>query len=373
MNLKRKTYIFIFKYNILHYIKFRNTFFFIKNNNKNFEFSRTHLNVLYKSFFDSRCDVNPYSYDHCEPDKGYERIKEQHRELYKKFERNLKLITNKTEYYKDYETDNDKLCFYLKYWFYDQLFVHNFRDPDIDEFLKLWNERKGQKCANCQCEFNVKIMKEIKILKNIYDYFLFLDAFKDRNKISTEISKRTYCKYVHAGSISRSMYVDTCASKTSSFCKEFNNYIKAYVELNENSSILCQEDASSDVFHYDLAQRLKLNMKFKEEEEDKEDDLVQEGEKGVQKGDSYPSLPAATLANSISTGDVVGQNLHLSQEQNAQGDTDLLDPYSSNDGKSTGTIISASSVGTVGFLFLLYKVNIRIINKYEYYRVFFQN
>ncbi|CAG9472700.1 unnamed protein product [Plasmodium vivax] len=304
-----------------------------KNNS---EFSRTHLNVLYKSFFDSKCDVNPYSYDHCEPDKDYERIKEQHRELYKKFERNLKSITNKTEYYKNYETDNDKLCFYLKYWFYDQLFVHNFRDPEIDELLKLWNERKEQKCPDCQCEFDVKKMEEIKILKNIYDYFLFWDAFKDKSKISTEISRRTYCKYIDAGNISRSMYELICESNKRSLCEEFNKYLKEYVELNDKSSILCHEDASSDVFNYDpqvLAQRRNLNIAHKEEEEDKDKDFGLQWEEDLKEG----------------------QDLHLRQEQKSQSVTEHSVTDSSNDGKSTGTIITTSSVGTVGFLFLIYK------------------
>ncbi|SCA60575.1 Plasmodium vivax Vir protein, putative [Plasmodium vivax] len=96
-------------------------------------------------------------------------------------------------------------------------------------------------------------------------------------------------------------------------------------------------------------------MKFKEEEEDKEDDLGPEGEKNLQKGDSSPSLTAVTLATSISPDDVVVHDLQPDLHQNSQGVTEHSVPDSSKDGKSTGTIISASSVGTVGFLFLLYK------------------
>ncbi|GAB69623.1 hypothetical protein PCYB_003720 [Plasmodium cynomolgi strain B] len=213
----------------------------------NSEFSQTNLNVLYKAFFNNECSGNSYSYyDYCEQDESYE-LKDQHRELYKKFERNLKLITNDTDYYGRYGTDNVKLCFYLKYWFYDQLIVNNFTNENIAKILKLWNERKEKKCANCDCEFDVKNLYEIKILKNIYDYFFFLDAYKDISKISTKISKKNYCKYVALGSTYLSTYEKNCKSDNGSFCKEFKKYIKKYVKLDDKNYITC-DDASSNAF-----------------------------------------------------------------------------------------------------------------------------
>ncbi|KMZ83407.1 hypothetical protein PVBG_06049 [Plasmodium vivax Brazil I] len=216
----------------------------------NIEFSETHSNVLYKAYFDIDCHRNSFHNDHCEPDISYDHINKQHIELYKKFERNLKLINYNTENYKSYEENKDKLCFYLKYWFYDQLIVNKFTDAEIAQFLELWNKRKEQKCDNCQCEFNVKKLDEIKILKNVYDYFLFLQAYKDTSGISSKISKKSYCNYVALGNTKRTIYEDSCKLKKIPFCEEFKKYIQKYVKLNENSSILCDEDTSSDVFNY---------------------------------------------------------------------------------------------------------------------------
>ncbi|KMZ92285.1 hypothetical protein PVMG_03640 [Plasmodium vivax Mauritania I] len=341
----------------------------------NIEFSETHSNVLYKAYFDIDCHRNSFHNDHCEPDISYDHINKQHIELYKKFERNLKLINYNTENYKSYEENKDKLCFYLKYWFYDQLIVNKFTDAEIAQFLELWNKRKEQKCDNCQCEFNVKKLDEIKILKNVYDYFLFLQAYKDTSGISSKISKKSYCNYVALGNTKRTIYEDSCKLKKIPFCEEFKKYIQKYVKLNENSSILCDEDTSSDVFNYAI--RPEQNMKLKEEEEDTDTVLGPQGNEDSEQGDFslshslLPSLTFRTFAISTSHDVFVGPDLHLSQEQNARGTTGLLVPHSSDEGKSTGTIISTSSVGTVGFLFLLYKVNKRIIN--EYYTVFFQN
>ncbi|CAG9480126.1 unnamed protein product [Plasmodium vivax] len=69
--------------------------------------------------------------------------------------------------------------------------------------------------------------------------------------------------------------------------------------------------------------------------------------------DGLPNIPP--FSSFRSKDDALGQDLQPGHDQNAEGDTDLLVLDSSDDGKSTGTIISTSSVGTVGFLFLLYK------------------
>ncbi|KMZ83209.1 hypothetical protein PVBG_06338 [Plasmodium vivax Brazil I] len=199
----------------------------------NLEFSQTHINVLYKSFFDSPCHDNSYSYDHCEPDKSYERIKQQHRELYKKFERNLKIITYKTEHYENFETNKDKLCFYLKYWFYDNLISKSVTQDEFENFLALWNEQKSEKCKECDCQFEINKISAIKELKSIYDYFLFTDAYKKISKINNEISKKIYCQYIDNAKIKYSLDKEICAKRSDHYCREFKKYIEKYLVQNQ--------------------------------------------------------------------------------------------------------------------------------------------
>ncbi|GAB69655.1 hypothetical protein PCYB_004040 [Plasmodium cynomolgi strain B] len=222
------------------------------------------------------------------------------------------------------------LCIYLKYWLYDQLIERQVNQDDFTSFFNHWNKQKNEKCSDCECEFPIKEFSEIIQIKSIYDVFLFWDSYNDKNKMNKVISNMEYCKYIDESKILYDLYKVMCKSDNNSLlCKEFNNYIIPHLKIDDNFNIICKMEEELD--------RNNLH--------------------GIK-------LYCYNLQN---------QNLKPSYEQSSKSVTHDLAPDSTNDGKSTGIIISSLSVGTVGFLFLLYKVNRRNIYKYEYYRVFVLN
>ncbi|KMZ95102.1 hypothetical protein PVMG_05974 [Plasmodium vivax Mauritania I] len=282
---------------------------------------------------------------------------------------NITSISNESiDAYKHIEKNKSKLCIYLKYWLYDQLIKRQVNQDDFTKFFNLWNERKAVKCSECECEFPIKEFSEIEQIKKIYDFFLFWDSYKDKKKLINEISNKEYCEYINDSKILYYSYQMMCDNgKDSLLCNEFNKYINPNLEIDDDFYIICNKELSDrdDWPDENLVRSLLLGRR-----EEKDDRVDQEEEEKDTGRDPPPHFPSPS---SFSSTDDVVQDLQPGHEQNAQGVTDLQVPDSSDDGKSTGTIISTSSVGTVGFLFLLYKVNKRIINKYEYYRVFFQN
>ncbi|GAB69458.1 hypothetical protein PCYB_002070 [Plasmodium cynomolgi strain B] len=128
------------------------------------------------------------------------------------------------------------------------------------------------------------------------------------------ISNKEYCNYIDVSMKEYNLHQKNCEiENNSSICNEIIKYIIPHLKIRDDFIIKCDTEEASDTnTHND-------------------------------------------------------QDLQHSPEQNPESVTDLLVPDSSNDGKSTRAIISASFAGTVGFLFLLYKVieeiliNIKII------------
>ncbi|KMZ76792.1 hypothetical protein PVIIG_05393 [Plasmodium vivax India VII] len=314
--------------------------------------NRSNINKLYVAFFDHDCYGREGGYLYCSPDSSYGSIPSYLWDLYKKFERNITSICGESsDAYDDIEKNKDKICIYLKYWLYDQFIKRQVNQENFTNFFNHWDKQKAKKCPECKCEFPIKELSEIKQIKKIHDVFLFWDSYNDKDKMKNVISNMEYCKYIDECKILYYSYQMMCEKGNNSLlCKEFNNYIIPHLKIVENFDIICKKEVSA---RDDWPENDRAGQE--EGEEDTEDDLP-------------PHIPSSSSFRST---DDVGQDLPLKQEPNEQGVSDPLVPDSSEDGKSTGTIISTSSVGTVGFLFLLYKVNRIIIN--EYYRVLFQN
>ncbi|VUZ99876.1 PIR protein [Plasmodium vivax] len=335
---------------------------FVKNNE---DLNISNINKLYVAFFDDDCYGSVARYLHCSSDNSYESILPSLFDLYKKFERNITSISNESiDAYKNIEKNKSKLCIYLKYWLYDQLIKRKVNQENYTKFFNLWNERKAVKCSECECEFPIKEFSEIEQIKKIYDFFLFWDSYKDKEEIINVISNKEYCKYIDASKSLYYLYQMKCEKDNNLLlCKEFNKYIFPHLKIDDNFNIICKKEVSDPddwpVFspyfsNYNADDDLDRSLlQGRREEKDGRVDL-EEGVRNTGR-DSPPPPTVPPLLTSTSPEVTLDQDLQTGHDQNAEGDTDLLVPDSSNDGKSTGTIISTSSVGTVGFLFLLYK------------------
>ncbi|SCA59817.1 Plasmodium vivax Vir protein, putative [Plasmodium vivax] len=327
------------------------------------ELNQTSLYAVYQAYFNSECDTFNGAYAYCTPDENYAPLSNRLIDLYKKFVRNLELISDVKEKALDrLEKSQDKLCLYLKYWFYDNLISESVTEAEFKNFLSLWNEQKSKKCKDCNCHFEINTISAIKELKSMYDYFLFTDAYKKISKINNEISKKIYCEYIYSAKVNYALIKDTCAQKSNPYCRELKKYIEKYLVVDEDSSIICNNEENTDTYTQTakhLDQKLSIGPLSETFKGDKD-----EGADGESEVDGYRSFGLPNLPNQHSShgdlpklpDDAVTQDLPQGPtEDNTHGVSDNSITDSADESKSTGTIISASSVGTVGFLFLLYK------------------
>ncbi|KMZ82423.1 hypothetical protein PVIIG_06053 [Plasmodium vivax India VII] len=115
---------------------------------------------------------------------------------YNKFERNFSLISDETnEFFHKIERNKNKLPFYLKSFFYDQLISNNVTDLVYKAFLNFRDIKKKENCKKLEdeSEFSLKIMSVIKILLEII--LNFINYFNQREKANTR--ERTINQVFH--------------------------------------------------------------------------------------------------------------------------------------------------------------------------------
>ncbi|KMZ96181.1 hypothetical protein PVNG_06261 [Plasmodium vivax North Korean] len=346
----------------------------------------SYLNTFYQSYFNISCEDRTYSNYYCSPDTNFETLPSHLWELYRKFERNLKLIWEVgVTVYDRWETDKKKLCFYLKYWIYDQLISEKITEKQFTEFFNLWNERKSKKCPKCECEFKIINFSQVKLLKNAFDYSLFLKAYKKTAKINDQIFNKNYCKYIEDAKAIYSLLGDTCKKKKNAeYCKEFEEYVLPYINYEESetyedvekdeiteveedteegedlSGISCNTDLRYDL---DAEDSVKLEKALRKIESQKkteplkdpdevkaQGDIDQETEARVGNHASLLPLEKGTYtAHEVSyNGLPIGGDGMINQ---------ILGSNSPENGNPIKTITSASLVGVPSIIFLLYKVN----------------
>ncbi|KMZ83411.1 hypothetical protein PVBG_06273 [Plasmodium vivax Brazil I] len=143
---------------------------------------------------------------------------------------------DKKEVYDIWEKDKKKLCSYLKYWLYDQLISEKITEKQFTEFFNLWNERKSKKCPKCECEFKIINFSQVKLLKNAFDYSLFLKAYKKSAKINDQIFNKNYCKYIAEAKAIYSLLELRCEKNYTEHCKEFKEYVLPYINYAESKT-----------------------------------------------------------------------------------------------------------------------------------------
>ncbi|SBT72746.1 Plasmodium vivax Vir protein, putative [Plasmodium ovale] len=224
---------------------------------------------------------------------------------------NLRRIRNYERiFFLDINYNENEVYTYFKYWFLDQILDKDFNDEEITTLFERLNQKK-EKFRNARCEFYTMKLDEIKIMKKIYDYYAFYNAYNgEHEKINEKISKSQYCEYIKSGILYSEYYHTTCAESPysgESLCKEFNKYIKNHIKFEENtlSSIKCVADQSP------LIENKKLEYKFSDDKQ-------------------------------------------LPESEDAEVDSQTTED-SGLTGSSMATVLPVSFVGTFSVLFLLYK------------------
>ncbi|KNA00990.1 hypothetical protein PVNG_03097 [Plasmodium vivax North Korean] len=317
---------------------------YIKNN----ELDDTNLIRLYKSFFQEECNKH-YGYNfYCDTDGSEKKLPSTLWELYKKFERNVKLIQEKTEIFSVWEKEKKKLS----------------------------------KCPRCECEFNISSFYHIKQLKRAYDYFLFLNAYKDTRTISKHIADKNYCTYIENTKYIYSSLEYICKDNLAPYCKEFIDNELPPIKEDDNSSISCNASITVDTDLEKGSQGFKgphhkLHPGRIEEQGPNVDvegttgrtDTVQEVA-GAKLGSAPEKEPERTLGSNpeeelSSHGPIlqpqkedVGPHPYFSGGL-PDGEGDKVTPHlgisSDGNGSPIKTITSASMVGIPSIIFLLYK------------------
>ncbi|KMZ90577.1 variable surface protein Vir21 [Plasmodium vivax Mauritania I] len=344
----------------------------------NQELKNTDLYTFYHYHFDKICDNTPKSLYFCDPFNGDKSLDLSLQEFYRKLERNLKLIPQlSAKSDEEISVDKHKLCFYLKYWFYDRVIAKEIDSTQITQFLSIWELNKREKIF--ECEHDVKSLPNIKVLKQYYDYYLFLDAYKNIDNLSKEICYKVYRKYLEDARASYSLFTTKCsnngADAAKGYCKEFNKYIKQYLTIDEESSISCQADELTeeevDNSRQGEAQdlgKISAPRDRRGDEEDKDDDdndddegaeAVTEDQAQEEEEEEEPQEEEGGMdLRSLST-----MGPHIAGHYMPHGSTETKQlmsmthssPTSEGTSRKTSTVASVSSVG-IGFtLFLLYK------------------
>ncbi|CAI7723941.1 Plasmodium vivax Vir protein, putative [Plasmodium vivax] len=322
--------------------------FLPKDDFESSELKETTLYKLYKPYFDTECVDLADSYGSfvtCYPDGLEGTLPSNLRELYKKFERNLILLCDKSkEFTVPWENNEGKLCFYLKYWIYDQLISNNVSQDEFSQFFKHWNENKGKIYSDCDCKFNITHFRNVKLLKKIYDYFLFLEAYEKTDKINEKVSNMNYCKYIEDAKAVYTTYPSICETSNTETCQEFKKYISPYIKEDDDTSILCKTDLTyiPDQEELQEAEELLKKLAERKEKEQREYDQLEGAE------DAVLSIPLGNRGSD-----------HVLPDTFPGRDGFMLSPGSGTgsegNGSPTKTIASASLVGVPSIIFLLYK------------------
>ncbi|SBT02574.1 PIR Superfamily Protein [Plasmodium ovale curtisi] len=204
----------------------------------------TLLHKFYNEFEDASCKAGDTE-EYCKVN-NYKLENERSKELYEKLVINLKNISNKKLKIDYQDVPDNKLCIYLRYWFYDWLVSENFNDSTINKLINILEEQKDNIYSGFNCEFYKMKLEVVKFIKALYNYFLFYDRTKvQKKKIKDDpIFKSEYCNYIKNSNFVYTTIEASCArSSKISYCNDFNKYIKNFIDFDDElESITCNDD-----------------------------------------------------------------------------------------------------------------------------------
>ncbi|SBT83504.1 PIR protein [Plasmodium ovale] len=203
---------------------------------------------LYNYHFQSECKDDVETENFCQVKQNHKFEDTQVENFYNKMIVNLKKILVKEKYFQDIDNNQIKLCTYMKYWIYDQIISKGFIDSQLIKLFNAWNSEINVFRTNSPCELYVMNLRQIKEIKPLFDYFILYDRNEKKKIASDKILLTQYCKYFKNSHYLYSFKDVQCTnSEISPLCKEFNQYLKKFIDYNEDVSFSCDDETQINV------------------------------------------------------------------------------------------------------------------------------
>ncbi|SBS84723.1 PIR Superfamily Protein [Plasmodium ovale curtisi] len=140
---------------------------------------------------------------------------------------------------------NHKSCVYYKYWFYHKIINHNSDEIDIKKLYQVWNQNTNviyNIIYKEPCKFHAKSLEDVKILKVLYDYALFLNNTEDKCNLLNEIKNCEFCKFLknYLDSTFKNKKFTCTTSSPYALCMEYNEFLNEFFDFNELLSLSCE-------------------------------------------------------------------------------------------------------------------------------------
>ncbi|SCA60424.1 Plasmodium vivax Vir protein, putative [Plasmodium vivax] len=204
---------------------------------------------------------------------------------------------------------------------------------------------------------------DVKHLKKAFDYFLFLDAYKDTTTINTHIADKNYCEYIKDAKVVYSSYLSDCGGPINKKCEEFMKYIAPYKKTDDSQVV----KGPGHKLHLDRIEeggpvvQVARTMATTETEQKTAGSKLgppQEKEpESMLKSGTAKELPPPGPNLDVQKEDYGAHGYLSSGLHEVEGDrvNSHLGTSSEGNGSHIKTITSASMVGVPSIIFLLYK------------------
>ncbi|SBS91970.1 PIR Superfamily Protein [Plasmodium ovale curtisi] len=142
---------------------------------------------------------------------------------------------------------NHKPCVYYKYWFYHKILNHNSEEIDFVKLKEIWSTNTIAIYgifSPKHCKFHANSMEDVKIQKVLYDHIFFSNRTEDKYNLIKKIQKCEFCKHLKNYLNRIFKYKPIACNTMSSYaiCMEYNNYLTNIINLDELSSLACDND-----------------------------------------------------------------------------------------------------------------------------------
>ncbi|SBT55991.1 PIR Superfamily Protein [Plasmodium ovale wallikeri] len=145
------------------------------------------------------------------------------------------------------------LCVYYKYWFYRQIINSELGEKDVEE---LFREFRMNKLAIIEslydpCKINTKTLKDVKIIKALYDHILFPSSEDESHNVIKEIKKCEFCDYFKSSleNVMQNSKIICHTFSPNAFCMEHSSHLNSIINLDDLSSLSCEYDAKNTHKH----------------------------------------------------------------------------------------------------------------------------
>ncbi|SBS94839.1 PIR Superfamily Protein [Plasmodium ovale curtisi] len=139
------------------------------------------------------------------------------------------------------------LCVYYKYWFYRQVINSDLEENDFNELSLEFRRHITSIIGHiyAPCKIHTKKLKDVKIIKVLYDHILFPSSEDESHNVIKEIKKCKFCDYFKSSleDVMEHKKITCHTISSNAFCMEHNSHLNSIINLDDVSSLSCEYDA----------------------------------------------------------------------------------------------------------------------------------